>query len=117
RAQRCIEMGAEWLPEAEAGAFVEGNSLTGRMVTWFDYGEYAIWHFSPGVKVSMDGRRETVYSSDFLTRHGVLDKGEPGALRILDVLDADYVWMPKIRPIVPQLRQAGWTPVFEGPIS
>jgi hypothetical protein len=28
----------------------------------FDWGEYVLWHAGPRVKVSMDGRRETVYS-------------------------------------------------------
>ena len=28
----------------------------------YDWGEYVLWHLGPGVKVSMDGRRETVYS-------------------------------------------------------
>jgi hypothetical protein len=28
----------------------------------FNWGEYVIWHAGPDVKVSMDGRRETVYS-------------------------------------------------------
>ena len=28
----------------------------------FDWGEYVLWHLSPQIKVSIDGRRETVYS-------------------------------------------------------
>ena len=28
----------------------------------FNWGEYVLWHAGPRVKVSMDGRRETVYS-------------------------------------------------------
>lgn len=43
----------DWL--ADSG--VEGN-----LVTFFDWGQYALWHLAPGIKVSMDGRRETVYS-------------------------------------------------------
>ena len=31
------------------------------MVTFFDWGEYALWHLYSGIKVSMDGRRETIY--------------------------------------------------------
>jgi len=34
----------------------------GRMATWFDWGEYAIWHFGPAVKVSVDGRTSKVIS-------------------------------------------------------
>jgi hypothetical protein len=41
-----------WLREAR---------VAGNVVTFFDWGEYAIWHLAPRVRVSMDGRRETVY--------------------------------------------------------
>lgn len=34
----------------------------GDLATIFDWGEYIIWHAGPEVQVSIDGRRETVYS-------------------------------------------------------
>jgi hypothetical protein len=34
----------------------------GAMAVDFDWGEYVIWHLGPMVQVSVDGRRETVYS-------------------------------------------------------
>ena len=37
------------------------TQVSGNMVTFFDWGEYALWHLSPRIKVSMDGRRETIY--------------------------------------------------------
>ena len=37
------------------------TQVSGNMVTFFDWGEYAIWQLSPRIKVSMDGRRETIY--------------------------------------------------------
>lgn len=36
----------------------------GAMAVHFDWGEYIIWHLGPAVKVSVDGRRETVYSPE-----------------------------------------------------
>ncbi len=35
--------------------------VEGHLAVHFNYGEYVIWHLSPAVRVSMDGRRETVY--------------------------------------------------------
>lgn len=35
--------------------------VEGHLAVHYNYGEYVIWHLSPGVRVSMDGRRETVY--------------------------------------------------------
>jgi hypothetical protein len=34
----------------------------GNVAVHFNWGEYVLWHAGPRVKVSMDGRRETVYS-------------------------------------------------------
>jgi hypothetical protein len=44
--------------------WLAARGITGEMVTFFDWGEYVIWHLAPGVRVSMDGRRETVYSDE-----------------------------------------------------
>jgi len=35
---------------------------TANVAVHFNWGEYLLWHAGPRVKVSMDGRRETVYS-------------------------------------------------------
>jgi hypothetical protein len=40
------------------------RGVTGEMITFFDWGEYVIWHLAPGIRVSMDGRRETVYPNE-----------------------------------------------------
>ena len=88
---RRIGMQATWLPEADAAVFVRTHALTGRMLTWFDYGEYAIWHFSPRLRVSMDGRRETVYSDDMRALHWRIYRNEPSALNDVARLDPEYV--------------------------
>lgn len=41
---------------------LRAGGVEGRMVTFFDWGEYAIWHLAPKIAVSLDGRRETVYT-------------------------------------------------------
>jgi hypothetical protein len=45
-----------------AVARVKQAGVTGNMVVHFDWGEYALWHVGPAVKVSVDGRRETLYN-------------------------------------------------------
>ena len=44
-------------PEPDAAQYLRDQRLEGRMLTWFDWGEYAIWHLSPRIRVSIDGRR------------------------------------------------------------
>ena len=108
----CIEIESEWPPDAAAGEFIRGQRLQGRMLTWFDWGEYAIWHFAPGVKVSIDGRRETVYSEAMTAAHfrfyADADRGD-----LVRVLAPDYIWLPRTLPVIPRLIGLGWMPLFE----
>ena len=45
-----------------AVAVLKASGVRGNMAVYFDWGEYVLWHLGPGVKVSYDGRRETIYS-------------------------------------------------------
>jgi hypothetical protein len=46
----------------EAVRTIAASGVRTNMATEFAWGEYVLWHLGPGVKVSTDGRRETVYS-------------------------------------------------------
>jgi hypothetical protein len=67
----------------------------GRVVTFFNYGQYALWHLSPRLRISMDGRRETVYSDARLAEHDAVIAGEPAGLAALASWRAEYVWLPR----------------------
>jgi hypothetical protein len=45
-----------------ATALLADSGVTANLAVFFDWGEYVLWHAGPRVKVSVDGRRETVYS-------------------------------------------------------
>ena len=64
------------------------------MVTFFDWGEYAIWHLQPRVRVSMDGRRETVYSEQRIALNKAIVNGTAEGLRTLAAWRPEYVWLP-----------------------
>lgn len=68
------------------------HARSGRVITPFDYGQYAIWHL-PQLKVSMDGRRETVYSAGTLDLLGHIEDGDPSALRFILESRPEYVWL------------------------
>ena len=57
---RCIRLTSDWVPDPSDTRYVQNALPQGRLLVWFDWGEYAIWHMGPGVQVSFDGRRETV---------------------------------------------------------
>jgi hypothetical protein len=91
---RCLRMYGSGLPDAYAANALAASNPTGRIVTWFSWGEYAIWHFGPALKVSMDGRRETVYSDAMLQWHKSITDGDPAALREFWKPPPEYVWLP-----------------------
>jgi hypothetical protein len=94
RTASCISISGDWVPDRIAGrALVEGKAQ-GTMVTWFDWGEYAIWHLSPALRVSLDGRRETIYSDAVLSGHEALNAATPEGIAYLQRLDPTYVWLP-----------------------
>jgi hypothetical protein len=114
----CIGMSRAFMPEPDAARFVLANHLTGRMVTWFDWGEYAIWYFSPSIQVSLDGRRETVYTdATIAANRGFFFARDGAALGYPDRVKADYVWLPNALQAAAGLNHAGWVRIFRGPVS
>jgi hypothetical protein len=98
--------------DPQAHAFIRANDLQGRMVVWFDWGEYVLWHF-PHLAVSIDGRRETVYSERTLVAHQDFYSGGANARAYLDTLSPDYVWLPPVLPVSRLMAQWGWLAIFE----
>ena len=92
----CISIEGPWIPDTTSGRVLAREAVTGRLVTLFGWGEYAIWHFAPRLRVSLDGRRETVYSDDVLRIHdSVVGGGDEG-----------NAWLTKTRPEYVWLSQA-----------
>jgi hypothetical protein len=110
-------MDADWLPEPEVVPFVKAHAFSGRLITWFGWGEYALWHFEPDLRISMDGRRETIYSNETLNNHLRFYFDQPGGRAYARSLVADFVWLPNALPITSQLPDEGWRRIFSGPVS
>ncbi len=90
-AVRCLSINDAWAPDREAAGYLSG--ARGRLWVAFDWGEYAIWHFGPELRVSIDGRRETVYSNDIIDWHRAFDLGEPWAQARFSRASPEYVWL------------------------
>lgn len=113
----CIQMDGTWQPEPEVVRLVKSRKLSGRMLTFFDWGEYTIWHMAPEISVSMDGRRETIYSDRVIADHLKVYRNDPQADDIIDALNPDYVWLPANAGVLARLERSGWTRIFSGPVS
>ena len=87
--------------------------VEGHLAVHFNYGEYVIWHLSPAVRVSMDGRRETVYPDSvyqealrFQTGVGVWDD-------VLRKRETDMALVPKSTPTYNLLSlDPAWTAAY-----
>jgi hypothetical protein len=66
------------------------------------------------MRISMDGRRETVYSPTLQDRHLRFYFDAPGGASLPSDLAADYVWIPRVLPAVHRLEAEGWHRLYEG---
>jgi hypothetical protein len=91
----CIDMPeVEVMPDPQVLASLEQARPTGRMVTFFDWGQAALFHLGPSLKVSVDGRRETIYSPETLAEQYAIMHGTDEGIASLQRLAPDYVWLP-----------------------
>jgi hypothetical protein len=81
----------------------------------FDWGEYVIWHLGPNVKVSLDGRRETVYPPAIYWENLRFFHGARTWRRLIDRPETDLVLIPWVRPVGALMLSAapGWVLIHE----
>jgi hypothetical protein len=74
----CIAFGGRTGLEfpVEAVQFMKENQIEGNLAVYFDWGEYVLFHLSPRIRVSIDGRRETAYSTNVYMENLRLAYGE-----------------------------------------
>jgi hypothetical protein len=109
-----LRIDPRWTPESGAVAFLNSQPADRRVLLWFDWGGYALWHLAPRMRISMDGRRETVYSPELQDRHLRFYFDAPGGASLPTDLTADYVWIPRMLPAVHRLEAEGWHRLYEG---
>ena len=99
---------------ARAVALLKQSRIHGNMAVPFDWGEYVIWHLGPAVKVSIDGRRETVYSEERYRQSLAFEQGTMAWDHLLSSGPAtDLVLLPNGSPTVAALsRKAAWIPLY-----
>lgn len=96
-------------------AFMHEYGLTGRTLTFFDWGQMVLWEL-PHNPVSFDGRLDTVYPDAIRDAHWRFYAGEdPGSALALDA--AAVALLPTAYGAIDRLRQAGWTLVYRDPLA
>jgi hypothetical protein len=96
-----------------AVAFMKEHDLQGNVLNEYGWGAYLIWHITPGSKIFIDGRCETVYPdrvlSDYLQFY--FDFTRAGA--VLHDYPHDFILIPPNAPIVRSLeKNADWKVIY-----
>ncbi len=89
--------------------FAADHHLQGSLALPLDWGGYALWHLSPAMRVSMDGRFATVYPPDVVDMNFDFFAGANRAL--LDRYQPDFILTPG-NVTMPALAAAHYRPVF-----
>lgn len=112
-----IEAGRQLFP-ARAVGLLRDSGVSGNLAIHFDWGEYAIWHLAPGIRVSMDGRRETVYSEEIYQANIQFIFGVGDWDRLLDEHPTDLVLVPRELPVYNlMLLEPGWSSIYEDAVA
>ena len=99
---------------ARAVALLKQSGLSGNMAVPFDWGEYVLWHLGPRVKVSIDGRRETIYSDEMYRQYRDFEQGTGVWDALLRTPRTDLVLTPNGSVTANLLsRTDGWVPLYQ----
>jgi hypothetical protein len=91
--------------------------LPANLAVFFDWGEYVLWHLGPRIKVSVDGRRETVYPDDVYAENMALTEGAGDWDRLLTQRPTDLALVSLETPAAALLAlHPGWELILrDGP--
>ena len=99
---------------ARAVAFLQQTGVSGNMAVRFNWGEYVLWQLGPRVKVSIDGRRETIYSAEIYRQSLDFERGEGVWDALLKLSRTDMVLVRIGSPTANlMVRTAGWLPLYQ----
>lgn len=101
-----------------AVSLLEESGASGQLAVRFGWGEYAIWHLYPDFRVSMDGRRETVYPEDVYQNHLDFLYGNDDWDRVLETHPTHVALVAATGPTDNLLElKPGWRPAHRDSVA
>jgi hypothetical protein len=89
------------------------HHLSGKLLVYYDWGEYAIFHLSPHFRVAMDGRYETVYPPEVCQIYWDFAFARPNWKTFLEQYPPDFILLPKNEETTKLLtRDPAWRIVY-----
>jgi hypothetical protein len=93
--------------------YLGDNHLSGKLLVYFDWGEYVIFHLYPHFRVAMDGRYETVYPPEVCQIYWDFSFARPNWKAFLEKYPPDFILLPKDEEITRLLtRDPAWRIVY-----
>jgi hypothetical protein len=114
---RRIDVDASQYPVG-AVQLLSTSGIAGHLAVFFDWGEYVLWHLGPRIKVSIDGRRETVYSEQIQQENLMFMDGTGDWAALLRKHDTHLALVHKNFPTWNLMtREPGWILLYEDDLS
>jgi hypothetical protein len=102
----------------DAVEYFDHTTDSRRLAVHFGWGEYVIWHLGPRVQVSIDGRRETVYSDSVYRSYLAFETGTGDWRRHIEEPAAELALVKRSGTSSNLLDMAeDWSRVFESSTS
>lgn len=96
----------------KAVKFIKESNLTGTMLVNFNWGEYIIYQLSPDIKVSIDGRYETVYPEDVVKQNISFITAQENWKSVLENYNPDYVLISINDAVYPAMIKGSYWPIL-----
>lgn len=98
-------------------ALIKSSVPRANLAIHFDWGQYAIWYLGPDVKVSIDGRRESVYTDEVYKENQRFMYGIDEWDKLIDQRLTDLVLVHRDFAVYNlMLLKPGWIKVYEDPL-
>jgi hypothetical protein len=97
---------------------IKKSGVRGNLAIHFDWGEYAIYHLGPSVKVSVDGRRETAYPRAVYIENLNFMHGQGDWDALLKNHDTHLALVKSGSPTFNLMKlKPGWHLIYEDPLA
>ncbi len=103
---------------ARAIGLIKDSAVQGNLAIHFDWGEYAIYRLGPSVKVSVDGRRETMYPPSVYVETLNFTHGRGDWDALLRNHDTHLALVKSGSPTFNLMKlRPGWHLIYEDPLA
>ena len=111
---RCIRFPPDTDYPVGAVRLLKESGTRGSLAVFFNWGQYVIWHLGPGIRVSIDGRRDSLYSEKIYWQNLNFSEGRDGWDTLVTNHDTHLALVSRHYPIYELMKgRPGWSLAYE----